>query len=281
MPRPQKAKLDYFPLDTDIDQDDKIALIEAKHGIVGFGVIIKLFKKIYATNGYYYEWNEKTQLLFSKAIGVDFEKVIEIVNDALNWKLFDRGLYKKYGILTSNRIQKTYLEATIRRKEVELIKEYLLDGINGYIKRDNVVIYAINTGNNKQSKVKESKVKESKVKYAEFVSMFKEEYQKLVEKFGKENTRRMIEKLDNYKGATGKRYKSDYRAILNWVADKVLGEDKTSFEKVDLRELTENAKKCFMVDHKGSCDNPSYTISGKMLRICEICKDNRAKWRGG
>ncbi len=45
MPRPQKAGLDYFPLDTDMEKDDKIALIETKYGIVGFGIVIKLFKK--------------------------------------------------------------------------------------------------------------------------------------------------------------------------------------------------------------------------------------------
>lgn len=29
-----------------------------------------------------------------------------------------------------------------------------------------------------------------------------------------------VEVLDNYKGSTGKKYKSDYRAILSWVVDK-------------------------------------------------------------
>lgn len=31
-------------------------------------------------------------------------------------------------------------------------------------------------------------------------------------------------KFDNYKGSKGKTYKSDYRAILSWVADKVTKE---------------------------------------------------------
>ncbi|WP_051350725.1 hypothetical protein [Caloramator sp. ALD01] len=60
-----------------------------------------------------------------------------------------------------------------------------------------------------------------KIKYAEFVSMTEEEYSKLIAQYGEEITKRMIEILDNYKGATGKRYKSDYRAILNWVIDRV------------------------------------------------------------
>lgn len=59
-----------------------------------------------------------------------------------------------------------------------------------------------------------------KIHYAEFVTLTKEEYQKLIDQFGDEGTGRIIEILDNYKGANGKRYKSDYRAILNWVIDR-------------------------------------------------------------
>lgn len=63
-------------------------------------------------------------------------------------------------------------------------------------------------------------------KYAENVSMTEEEYNKLIEQYGPDNVRLMIEKLDNYKGATGKRYKSDYRAILNWVADEIMNKSR-------------------------------------------------------
>lgn len=65
---------------------------------------------------------------------------------------------------------------------------------------------------------------DKKNKYAEFVSMTEDEYNKLLEKHGELLTRRMIEILDNYKGSKGKKYKSDYRAILSWVEGKVLKE---------------------------------------------------------
>lgn len=77
-----------------------------------------------------------------------------------------------------------------------------------------------NTRKGKESKLKESKLKERKVKYGDFVSMTPEEYQKLVIKFGEEETKAMIDILDNYKGANGKNYKSDYRAILSWVVNR-------------------------------------------------------------
>ena len=52
MPRPQKAGVEYFPLD--VENDDKLALIEADFGLTGFAVIVKLYQRIYKL-GYYCE----------------------------------------------------------------------------------------------------------------------------------------------------------------------------------------------------------------------------------
>lgn len=51
--------------------------------------------------------------------------------------------------------------------------------------------------------------------------MKEDEYNKLLSEFGEEDTKRLIEILNNYKGATGKRYKSDYLAIRNWVINRL------------------------------------------------------------
>lgn len=67
---------------------------------------------------------------------------------------------------------------------------------------------------------REKAARAKKFKYAEFVTLTRGEYAKLCEQFGEDPTKRMIEILDNYKGAKGKRYKSDYRAILTWVVDR-------------------------------------------------------------
>lgn len=56
-----------------------------------------------------------------------------------------------------------------------------------------------------------------KKKYAENVKMTESEYKNLVDRYTEEGARWMITKLDNYKAARGMVYKSDYRAILNWV----------------------------------------------------------------
>jgi len=58
-----------------------------------------------------------------------------------------------------------------------------------------------------------------KKKFGEFVFLTDEEYGKLVETDGKEFTDACIERLDNYIGSKGKKYKSHYRTILSWVRD--------------------------------------------------------------
>jgi hypothetical protein len=63
---------------------------------------------------------------------------------------------------------------------------------------------------------------DNRIQYAEFVKMTQIEHGKLVEQYGEEMTDRFIQKLDNHKGASGRTYKSDYRAILSWVIDAVL-----------------------------------------------------------
>ena len=80
-----------------------------------------------------------------------------------------------------------------------------------------------NITENKDKRKKDCKGKkgEEKIHFAEFVSMTNAEYEKLVSTHGKAFADQCITVLDNYKGANGKEYRSDYRAILNWVVDRV------------------------------------------------------------
>lgn len=57
---------------------------------------------------------------------------------------------------------------------------------------------------------------EKKNKYAEYVRLSVVEYEKLLDEFGEPGTADRIEKLNLYKGSTGKKYKSDYLTILSW-----------------------------------------------------------------
>ena len=76
-------------------------------------------------------------------------------------------------------------------------------------------------GEEKPKRQRKQTPKPEKTKFAEFVHMKDSEYQKLIDRYGKPAADKAIEILNNYKGSKGKRYADDYRAILNWVMDRV------------------------------------------------------------
>ena len=82
----------------------------------------------------------------------------------------------------------------------------------------------------KQSKVKQSKVKQSKVnkhiqkkQFLDNVFLTESEHSKLLERFGQNETRIWIEKLDSYIGSKGKKYKSHYKTIISWSLKENVG----------------------------------------------------------
>jgi hypothetical protein len=154
MARPFKTGVDYFPLD--VIMEDEIELIESEHGITGFGVLIKLYQKVYASN-YWVKWDKKAEIVFSKRVNVNINEVNAIINSCLEWGIFDKKLFKKYGILTSRGIQNRFFEIIKRRKEVQIVKEYLLIKPN-----INANINSVNVDKSTQSKGKESKLKQTK-----------------------------------------------------------------------------------------------------------------------
>ena len=140
----------------DIDQDDKVAIVEAEHGMVGFAIIIKLLMKIYS-EGYYYKWEEKEQLLFSRRVNVNINDINAIIKSSTKWGLFNEKLFETYSILTSEGIQKI----SRNRRKVDIVNQYLFDKqVNNLVYIDiNPSSKGVNEHIGTQSKVKESKVK--------------------------------------------------------------------------------------------------------------------------
>lgn len=136
------ANKPYFPLDLILD--DKMKLIEAEFGITGFGVMVKLWQKIYSTDGYYIEWTKDVELLFADEIKVGRNLVSEILMAAKRRGLFDVGMFEKYGILTSTGIQTRGFNRMKRHKEVTVIKQYLLIDVTRILKDVNIICKSVN-----------------------------------------------------------------------------------------------------------------------------------------
>jgi hypothetical protein len=170
MARPTKTGLDYFPLDVDMDQDDKLFFIEAKYGLISFAIIVRILMLIYKDGYYKYYSEDKEAFMLAKRLSVDVNVLRNVINDCINEGIFNKNLFEQYGILTSRGIQKRYLEACGRRKEVIIIKEYCLVNTKKY---KNIVfehLNRVNVDNNPdkcdimQTETPQSKVKKSKVK---------------------------------------------------------------------------------------------------------------------
>lgn len=75
--------------------------------------------------------------------------------------------------------------------------------------------------NNNNKLTRESQTEAEKIQYATLVSMTEKEYQDLLNTYGESTTKQLIEQLSLYKQAHGKRYDSDYAAILLWVTKRL------------------------------------------------------------
>ena len=232
-----KEAFDFFPLDVHLS--DRMELIEAEFGLIGFAVIVKLWMRIYGSRGYYCEFDEEVALMFSHKTGVGVNAVSEILNAAFKRGIFDRTLYEKYKILTSKGIQERCMKMCSRRKRFEVEKKYLLISVpisleNVYIKGENVNISEENVYIFTQSKIKErkeSKVNKSKVndvpeaeeckelkhKYGKYnnVLLTEEEIKQLREKLPKD-WEKWIEIFSEGLELKGYKYNNHYLAILQW-----------------------------------------------------------------
>lgn len=166
MARPAKTNLDYFPLDCNLDQ--KFQLLEAEHGIIGFGIVIRLFQTIYGEEGYYMKWDKDSLILFASKITMDGDinykanLVSSVVDTAMNRGIFSKEMYDKYKILTSKGIQERYAEALKRRQKIFLENAYLLlkspkNEVNVTETGVNVAETSINVSSNATNKSKVNK----------------------------------------------------------------------------------------------------------------------------
>ena len=129
MARPLKKGLEYFPLDVRIFRDDKIRDLSYRAGPLGELIYIKILTLVYE-NGYYIEATiEKLSKILHREIGPQWtklERISESIHACLEAGLFDKTLAVQ-GVITSISVQKQYLLSTLRRKDIDITKYWLLE----------------------------------------------------------------------------------------------------------------------------------------------------------
>ena len=120
--------INYFPIGVNFMEENAMEVIEAKYGIKGPAIVLKLLCKIYK-EGYFIRWDEEQCLIFANKAGreVQTEEVKGIIKILFIKGILDENSYRENGILTSESIQKVWLEATKRRKRDLNTLPYLLE----------------------------------------------------------------------------------------------------------------------------------------------------------
>ena len=88
--------------------------------------MISLLANVYRDRGYYMPWDEDTAFVVADEVNVDEDVVASVVDKALEVGMFDQEMYDKHKILTSRGIQKRFLKAAERRKDVKLDQNYCI-----------------------------------------------------------------------------------------------------------------------------------------------------------
>mgnify|MGYP000657880429 CR=1 FL=1 len=110
--------INYFPVGVNFMEENAMEVIEAKYGIKGSAIVLKLLCKIYK-EGYFIRWDEEQCLIFANKAGreVQATEVQGIIEILFIKGIMDKNSYLENGILTSENIQKVWMEATKRRKK--------------------------------------------------------------------------------------------------------------------------------------------------------------------
>ena len=125
MARPVKQGLDYFPMDVDIFDDDKLIAVAVKFGAMGELLAVKLLCAIYR-EGYYLMWQERLKLKMMRCMPNITEEFLDHVVDTLvQYGFFDKTLFLSHGVLTSKGIQTRYFISK-RRKMTDSLPYILL-----------------------------------------------------------------------------------------------------------------------------------------------------------
>ena len=178
MARPPKKGIDYSGWSVSIfDNDTKIDKLLDAQGWTGFGIYFYLCQRAYGGEGYFYQWCYDDCASTSRKMGggIGAGTVKETVDYCLQIGLFDKGLFDRWGVLTSRGIQTRYWEVVKGRDVRSVISDYWLlrdDECKGLLKTPLNPNFPERNPNFPERNpsfpgIKESKLNKSKVKQRE------------------------------------------------------------------------------------------------------------------
>ena len=204
-----------------------VEYVEASYGLKGYAIIIKLWIKVCGSaEGYYCEWNDRVCTLFANKIHAGKGLVLEILNELLKEDFFNLDLYRKYGILTADWIQESWLKYMSRRKNAKILNEYLL--VNCAQNSENVSnsdkIASKNDKNASKNDTTELYLTKHNLTMSDcgktaLDNLSREQYEKLVSMSSSSVIDRYINKIIEWQTKNRKHCRSPFETISKWISE--------------------------------------------------------------
>jgi len=86
--------------------------------------------------------------------------------------------------------------------------------------------------------------RKGKERYGDAILLTKNEFDKLIERYGEESTNKAIEILDQYVMSKGKKYNSHYHTILGWPVQQAMYKGNVTSSRPQPQESATNCPKC-------------------------------------
>ena len=258
MARPFKDGATWYPRDCGFLRDDKVRILRCEFGAKGMYLLDYILDELYEKDGYYMKWDDRKCYLVSDGAGCGCTPsfVKEFVDGCVRVSFFDKDVFDRFGVTTSQSIQRQFVRLLKNRSKFTFIEEYflldrtdeedvpafVLDKLsfksiyhtekNQVIRTENQVIRTENQvissdNSTKESKVKESKEKKSKRESAPAAHPTRHRYGNYknvllsdedMDKLRAEfsDYQERIERLSEYIASTGKVYKNHLATIRSW-----------------------------------------------------------------
>lgn len=233
----------WFKMDTHASNDPKLEKLRIKYGVEGYGLYLyclELIAREVTSSKYTFELEHDSELI-GHNMKMDSRRVEEILNYCVNLNLFQINkndvitcfaLLKRLDDSTSKsaQIRKLIENGKIMESNSELVRKSPSDSEKvpleqNRIEQNRTEQKTIEIKKEDKSSKANNKTKPIKYEHEEYDNLFftQEEYDKLTGKFNNKEMDLILKKLSNYKHATNKTYKSDYKAIYTWVISAVEG----------------------------------------------------------
>lgn len=262
MARPTKATVDYFPHLT--THGKTMYIIERKFGNDGYAVWFKTLELLGSSDNHYLDGRIGDQWEYMMAkFGVEESKVVEIFDCLANLQAISKSLWKQRIIFSENFIK--MVSDVYKRRQVEMPTKIAIIEICGLKNKVNANRNGINANKKPQSKVNKTKENYGDLKN---VKLKKDEYEKLIKRFGEKTSNEKINNLSYYIKSKGDKYRDHYATILSWA--RMDDKEKKSEADTSSHRIFKNGFKL----PKGktcSCCGFYYRCEGKVKHNQIIC----------